>query len=179
MILDEDLETAVAALDWALHTGRIDSDDLDRILRSLPRRYWFIREWVDATCESLPESLSRTRLRLRGHHVITQVCLQNNRRVDLVIDGAVGLETDGEEFHWDRFLLDRLKDIEIMRADLIPLRLPAQVVFHDWELALAAVEAALKHGRSGNSGSEQAACACVPEFAGEPARRHPGRGGIS
>jgi len=154
VIADEDIETAVAALDWALHTARIELSDLDRILARLPTRYQYLRNWVDPACESLPESLSRTRLRLLGHHVASQAELSTAERVDLVIDGTVGLETDGEEFHWDRFLADRLKDIQILREGLIPIRLPAKVVFYNWPLAVAAIRAALPlRANFGNSGS--------------------------
>ncbi|QEE61383.1 glycyl-tRNA synthetase [Salinibacterium sp. dk2585] len=163
VISDEDAVTAVAALDWALHTRRIELSDLDRMLARLPERYRYLRDWVDPACESLPESLSRTRLRLLGHHVSSQAALRTAERVDLVIDGAVGLETDGEEFHWDRFLADRLKDIQILREGLIPVRLPAKVVFHNWPLAVAAVRAALAlRATFGNSGSCGDACSAGP-----------------
>lgn len=155
VILDEDLETAVAALDWALHTGRLEQFDFERLLLALPAALRSIREWVDARCESFPESLARTRSRMLGHHVESQVRLENGQRIDLVIDGVVGLETDGEEFHWNTFFADRLKDIEITLAGFVPLRIPAQLVFRQWDLALAAIRAAIRTRNLGNSGTQR------------------------
>ena len=47
VVLDEDLETAVAALDWAMYTNRIDLIDFERMLQQLPaslcRRAWRAR----------------------------------------------------------------------------------------------------------------------------------------
>lgn len=166
VILDEDLETSVAALDWALHTGRIELSDLDRMLKVLPRRFRHIHDWADPDCESLPESLTRTRLRLRGHHVVSQVRLDNGQRIDLVVDGVIGLETDGEEFHRDSFVADRRKDIEITLAGFVPQRYPAEVIFHSWPLAAAAVEAALHHRRVGNSGTPAARTPKTPAGTG-------------
>lgn len=175
VIVDEDVETAVAALDWALHTGRISLFDLDRILATLPARFSYLRDWVDPDCESLPESLARTRLRLLGHHVVSQVRLPTNERIDIVIDGIIGLETDGEEFHRDRFLADRLKDLHITLAGLVPLRLPAAVVFRDWDLALSAIRALSARAGLGNSGLLPGAGRGWPDIPREP--RLPSRSG--
>jgi hypothetical protein len=143
VVLDEEFETAVAALDWALHTRRLDRIDLELLVQSLPRHLRHIRDWVDERCESLPESLSRTRLRKLGHEVETQVRIGDLERIDLVIDRSVGIETDGEEFHVDRFESDRAKDIDITIARLHALRPSARMVFHRWERIVLAVDAAL------------------------------------
>jgi hypothetical protein len=143
VVLDESLETAVAALDWALHTRQIDDDDFEALIRRLPGEFRTLRDWVDPTCESLPESLSRTRLRLRGHSVVTQVPLGNAKRIDLVVDGCVGIETDGRKFHVERFEHDRHKDVEITIARLHGLRASAVMVFYEWESVELAIETAL------------------------------------
>jgi very-short-patch-repair endonuclease len=168
-VLDEDRETAVAALDWALHTARLDSVDFDRLIRALPERLRNIRDWVDPACESLPESLARTRLRMLGHSVVSQVPIAGAKRIDLVVDGVVGLETDGEEFHTLRFLQDRQKDIDIMLAGFLPLRLPAQIVFWDWQRAVAAVHAVLELRGVGNSGEPRAGPPRRPDLWAAPA----------
>jgi very-short-patch-repair endonuclease len=165
-VLDEELETAVAALDWALHIGRVDRYDLDRVIRALPERLRDIQHWVDAACESLPESLARTRLRMLGHRVTTQVPIVGAQRIDLVVDQVVGLETDGDEFHALRFLKDRQKDIDITLAGFVPLRLPAQVVFWDWPRALAAIRAAVDGRRLANSGDLRAEATNEPRSRG-------------
>ena len=139
VVLDEELETAVAALDWALHTGRLDRIDFERVILRLPRRRRWIADWVDPACESLPESLSRTRVRLAGYSVSSQVPL-DGARIDLVIEGIVGMETDGDEFHRDSFEKDRRKDVAIIRAGYLPVRASARMVFHEWPTILRAIE---------------------------------------
>ena len=139
VVLDETLETAVAALDWALHTGRLDRIDFELVILALPKNRRWIAHWVDERCESLPESLSRTRLRVAGHSVESQVRL-GGERIDLLIDRVVGLETDGEEFHRDSFERDRRKDLAIIAANYSPLRIPARMVFYEWEAVASAVD---------------------------------------
>ncbi|MGJ8722770.1 MAG: hypothetical protein ACSHW9_13105 [Salinibacterium amurskyense] len=153
-ILDESLETAVAAVDWALHTGRIDGFDFERLILSLPLGKRKIRSWIDARCESLPESLARTRLRLRGHRVEIQIPV-GLKRIDLVVNGIVGLEIDGRQFHAHTFEEDHLKAIEITIAGFHALSISARMVFTQWELFLQGLDSALAfHSRSGfgNSG---------------------------
>ena len=143
VVLEEKLETAVAALDWALHSGRIDRFDLARILLYVPANRRAIADWVDGRCESLPESLARTRLRLRGHHVDIQVTLNDLERIDLVVDDCVGMETDGRAFHLETFEADRVKDVDITINNLHPMRPSANMVFRHWPRIALAVERAI------------------------------------
>jgi hypothetical protein len=143
VVLDEDLETAVAAVDWALHTGQLDLIDFETLILRLPAERRGIREWVDPDCESLPESLSRTRLRLSGHNVVAQLPMSGGRRIDLVVDEIAAIEVDGEEHHRDRFETDRSKDIDITLMGLHSMRPSARTVFHDWGRFERAVEVAI------------------------------------
>lgn len=154
--LDEDWETTIAAFDWALHTGQIEMFDVEVIALQLPARLKPLSQWVDANCESLPESLARTRLRLEGHMVRSQVRVGHTfDRIDLVVDEVVALETDGEEFHVARFEPDRSKDLDIAIDGWHGLRPAAKHVFHDWPRVYRAVTTALAargvtiHGNSG------------------------------
>ena len=154
-ILDENLETAVAAVDWALHTGLIDGFDFERLILALPLGKRTIRTWTDGRCESLPESLARTRLRLHGHRVETQIPI-GPKRIDLLVNGIVGLEVDGREFHAHTFEEDHLKAIEITIAGFHAMSVSAKMVFTQWELFLQGLDSALaSHSQSGfgNSGS--------------------------
>lgn len=153
VILDEELETAVAALDWALHTGALDPIDFETLILSLPAERRGIGGWVDAACESLPESLSRTRLRLSGHVVVSQVPLRDGKRIDLVVDGIAGIEVDGDLYHRDRFEQDRSKDIDITIDNLHALRPSARTVFRDWDRFALAVEIALAARRPDHENS--------------------------
>lgn len=159
VVLDEQLEVAVACLDWALNSGRLDRIDFERMLLRLPAELQGIGDWTDATCQSLPESLSRTRFRLAGHEVISQVELtESGEFIDLVVDGTAGVEVDGEEYHLTRFERDRRKDLRIIAAHLHPVRPSARMVFTEWPSVLEAVQTALAdRGRPparplGNSG---------------------------
>jgi len=144
VILDESFEQAVAALDWALHLGLLDEFDLELLLLSVPRGLRHIRDWVDARCESLPESLARTRFRIAGHHVDSQVRLEETgEREDLVVDGQIGVDVDGREFHEPYFERDRSKDGVVNRAGLHAMRPSAATVFRRWDGLQRAVTVAL------------------------------------
>ena len=155
VVVDESLETAVAVLDWATHTGALDEIDFARLVRGLPAERRGIADWVDRACESLPESLARTRLRLAGHAVKTQVRLGEVQRIDLVVDGQVALEVDGEEHHRERFEYDREKDVDITLDHKHAIRPSANAVFHRWNRIARAIETALadRGVDFGNSGS--------------------------
>ena len=142
VIIDENHETAIAALDWALHAGRIDSFDFEKLIIDLPAHKRRIRSWVAAECESLPESLARTRLRLAGHRVDIQVPL-GNKRIDVVIDGTVGLEINGKQFHSHTFEEDHVKSAEMTIAGFYAMSVSAHMVFSKWNLVTRALDAAL------------------------------------
>jgi very-short-patch-repair endonuclease len=131
VVLDESTEDAVAALDWGLHSGLIDIIDLETLALALPSTKRGVVRLVDARCESLPESLARTRLAQAGHRVESQVPLGLGA-IDLVVDGVVALEVDGEEFHLTRFEADRRKDIAITRVGHHAIRASAMMVFGSW-----------------------------------------------
>lgn len=140
----ESTETAVAAIDWALRAGAIDSDDLAELARSIPARLRPRLLEVDPRCDSLPESLARTRLRAAGLRVRSQVPVPGAGPIDLLVEGVVALEVDGDEFHRDRFEHDRRKDLAITAAGMHALRPSARHVFHDWGAVLRAVRRALR-----------------------------------
>ncbi|EPR77043.1 glycyl-tRNA synthetase [Leifsonia rubra CMS 76R] len=154
VVSEEDLETAVAAIDWALYSRRLDTFGLEQLILSLPRHKRWIESWVDGRSDSLPESLARTRLRLAGHRVEIQVAV-GNKRIDMVIDDVVGLEINGKQFHADTFEEDHLKSIEITIAGFHALSVSAKMVFTQWDLFYRAVSVALAapaSRRFGNSG---------------------------
>ena len=168
VVLDEELETAVAALDWALHTDMIDDVDMARIMLHLPANRRAIADWVDGRCESLPESLARTRFRLLGYRVDIQVPLNERERIDIVVEDCVGIETDGRAFHLETFEADRTKDVDITIADLHPLRPSANMVFTKWPRIVLAVQRAIAarppRCDCGNSGTAVAAPPKAPVF---------------
>jgi len=153
VVLDESLETAIAAIDWALRTGRIERFDLELLIVGLPAEFAGLSRWADELSDSLPESLSRTRLNLAGHELRSQIPLSTGERIDLVVDDIVALEVNGEEFHVRRFEEDHRKGATTTVEGFHTLRASARMVFTDWDLVLAQVDAALAmHQHVGNSG---------------------------
>lgn len=136
-------EDAIAAIDWARRTGRLDAIDLAELALRLPRRLRALLTWSDERCDSLPESLTRSRLRRLGYCVETQVMIDHPSPVDLLVEGVVAVEVDGEEFHLHRFEEDRAKDLALTRAGKHALRPSARQVFTQWPMVLAAITRAL------------------------------------
>lgn len=154
----EPLEQAVAAIDWALASGRIDRIDRAALAERLGPLSALVAR-ADERCESLPESLARSRLRAAGLQVTSQVRWSAGlERIDLVVEGVVALEVDGEEFHRDTFEKDRWRDLALTGAGYHALRPSARQVFGHWPAVQAAVERALQargiHVHLHNSGVE-------------------------
>lgn len=144
VVLDEPFEQAVMALDWAWRSGRVDLLDFERVIARLPAELRGIREWVDPKSRSPLESGSRVRLRRRGHHVVTAVRMSDGlREIDLVVDGVVGLETDGREFHESTFESDRRKDLAMTLEGLHAIRVSARMVHELWPSIADAIEIAV------------------------------------
>lgn len=150
------ISAIIQAGGWVLgdHPLHVSVRDNAARLRSQHDRR--IRHWVDEACDSLPEGLSRTRLRLCGHTVVSQVRLGSREQIDLLVDDCVGVEVDGEEFHLARFERDRHKDATITIEKFYSFRPSARMVFDEWETVLLAIETAISmHVRApadGNSG---------------------------
>lgn len=144
VVRTESLETAVAAIDWARRTSAVAPDDLQLLSRRLPRRLRYVCDWSRERCDSLPESLARTRLMLEGHRVDVQYRISGIGPIDLVIDGRVALEVDGEQFHLHRFSADRDKDLHITTAGFHAIRPTARMVFYEWPRVLRAIRVALR-----------------------------------
>ena len=143
VIVDEELEVAVACLDWAIHSRRLDYADFVALVARLPEAYRYIAGWIDFACESLPESLVRTRARLRGHRVTSQIRIVTNERIDLAVDDIAGIEVDGEATHVNTFEKDRAKDVEATIAGFHALRPSARMVFNSFDRFYLALVTAL------------------------------------
>jgi very-short-patch-repair endonuclease len=148
-LLELSFEEAVSLLDWALSTSLLDVDELSTFLSSMPRDITAIEDWVDPQCESFLESIVRTRGRQMGRTLVSQDPLWNGQRIDLVVDGVLGIETDGREFHAATFESDRRKDVEILISGKATLRLSYTMIRDDWLRVTRAIEAALSSHRRG------------------------------
>jgi len=88
-----------------------------------------------------------------GHEVRSQIPLTSGERIDLLVDETVGIEVNGKENHLTTFERDHRKGAVIVTNGYHGLRATARMVFDDWELVEAMVEAALAmHIPFGNSG---------------------------
>lgn len=137
-------EDAVAAIDWARRAGRVDALDLAALASRLPasRRHLVVAS--SGQCHSLPESLARSRLRAAGLRVREQVLLPDDPSpIDLLVEESLALEVDGEQFHRERFLPDRTKDLAATRCGFHALRLAARHVFDEWPAVLEAIRVAM------------------------------------
>jgi len=169
-VLEESFEIAVALVDWALHGGRIEAADLRDLVARLPADARGIADWVDADSESILESVVRVRLRRAGFHVTSQVPTGFSERTDLVVDGVLGIETDGRRWHQTRFDADIAKDLGMYVEGTIPMRLSYWTIRRDWARVLAAVEAAVALHRRGRL-SRRAPRALPREVPPGPGRR--------
>ena len=142
-LLDAPFEEAVAVLDWASRTSQIGIAELESLVARLPVRLQGILGWVDPQCDSYPESIARTRLRMRGYNVTSQVPVGWLERIDLVVEDHIAIEVDGEEHHRDRFHKDRLKDLQITIEGRHGIRISVPMIRHGWDDVLAAIAAAL------------------------------------
>lgn len=145
VVIDEPFEEAVAALDWALHSGMLDEFDFEALILSLPKCLRGIRHWVDPQCESITESLARTRFRQRGHVVESQIKLETGERIDLLVDGEVGFEANSKRWHLGTFEKDHAKQITITLAGFHGISATANAILGDWERLQRAVDVALEH----------------------------------
>jgi len=137
------VEQSIVALDWARRRGRLDVLELAHLQSRLGDLGWLL-DASERRCDSLPESLARTRCSAAGWSVNPQAPWRPGlERIDLVIEGAVALEVDGDEFHRDRFEQDRERDLSISQHGLHAIRPSARQVMTRWPLVQSAVEAAL------------------------------------
>lgn len=146
--LDEDLETSVSCFDWALAAGRIDTVDLELIMKALPKPARVLRSWIDPRSQSILESVARVRLMQRGWKVTSQVGVGDFQSIDLVIEEHVALELDGRAHHELRFEADRRKDLAIAKAGRHSIRVTASMLWNHWGEVEAAIESALTARRA-------------------------------
>lgn len=140
----EPAEDAIAAIDWARRSGELDDIDLVELAARLPSALRSLVARSSGSCHSLPESLARTRLRHEGLRVREQVLLPDNPSpIDLLVNESIALDVDGEEFHRERFLPDRAKDLSATRSGFHALRPAARHVYDEWPAVLEAICVAL------------------------------------
>lgn len=122
----------LAVADSALAKGLVTRDELVFTGRRSRRRGLWLREHCDARADSMLESFARLELVEAGFRVESQVWLPGAGRVDLLVNGAVVVETDGRDFHGrdEDFVKDRRRDVAIQVLGLDVLRFAYVDVVH-------------------------------------------------
>ena len=144
--LDE--ENAIAALESTIRKRFLTSSQVAEICELAPRRlHDGIGRMIDNSGSGL-ETIARLRLERAGHEVVAQAGVPGLGRQDLLVDDAVALEIDGEEWHGqDQFASDRERDLHAARLGRRTLRLTSRHVLGDWRDTLTAIERAVKDSR--------------------------------
>lgn len=142
----------LASVESALHLGNLDEHGLEWLRASIPDRLRSTVRRLDRGAGSGLETFSRERIRDAGHVVETQVWIPGVGRLDLLVDGLVGVEADGEKWHRDRFTADRTKDIGARLWGVPILRIGRYHIFEAWDETLATLEVMLADARIASRG---------------------------
>lgn len=139
----------IASVDSALHLGLIADDQVDLIFEKLPRRYRRLRNLVDGSAESGPETYVRLILRALGARYETQVRIRGVGRVDFLVEGWLIVECDSRAHHssWEAQLRDRRRDRAAAASGYLTLRLVAEEILYSPELVRVALAGVVKNRR--------------------------------
>ncbi len=129
-------EQIVAAIESAVHERLLSRAAVASLFSRLPRRLRRLRTRLDFLSESGLESIARFRLEDLGFHVQSQVQIGPDR-VDLVIDGWLVIELDGDRWHDPA--KDRRRTNRLIRAGYRVLRFGYFDVMEQWEVTLATI----------------------------------------
>ena len=145
MVWCQSPEFVVAAADSGLRLGLLTLDEWRADIAPLPARLRALLERVNASSESIIESLMRFRLDAVGISTRSQVRIRGVGRVDLLIGERLVIELDGWEFHHDRdaFEEDRRRDAELARQGYRVLRFTYRQLTTQWARVLGAIRACI------------------------------------
>lgn len=104
-----------------------------------------IIDMIDPQSMSILETLARYYLRREGYNVVSQFHVKSVGHVDLLIEGLLGLETDGAAYHDNPtgWADDLVRNNMMMIEGLPCLRVSAQMLFQRPDLLLDWVRQAL------------------------------------
>jgi very-short-patch-repair endonuclease len=140
--LDE--ENAIAALESAIRKRFLSKPEIAQISALAPvRLHDGISHLVDNS-ESGLETITRLRLLRAGFDVVGQAVVPGLGHQDRLINDAVALEIDGEEWHGrDQSQTDRERDLHAARLGRHTIRLTSDHVLGNWPDTLTAIERAV------------------------------------
>ncbi|RAN77950.1 hypothetical protein B5P43_18105 [Bacillus sp. SRB_336] len=107
---------------------------------------------IDPQSQSIVEPVARYYLKSVGYNVQGQAAVRGVGHLDLLVEGVLGVETDGEQYHntpkgWAE---DLRRDNLLVIEGIWKLRIPAAVVLYNPELMLHWVRQALDRIESTN-----------------------------
>ncbi|WP_062304577.1 DUF559 domain-containing protein [Demequina subtropica] len=125
----------IVAVDAALHRGMISRADILRFALTDPVRRRWLYEMADGASESLLETIVRVALVEAGLSVRSQARVPGAGRVDLLVEGRIVVQTDGDEHHSSPADVaeDKRRDRACLAAKLPALRFTYREVMGDIE----------------------------------------------
>lgn len=146
---DVPAEQFIACVESALHVGALSPAGVPLVFDALPRRFRRLRRHIEPLAESGLETIARLRLARFVDDIRVQVCIDgikpNGRRgrVDLLLDGWLVIELDGEAFHEQG--RDRLRNSALVRRGYRVHHFGYDEVIHGWAKVEATVRELLRY----------------------------------
>lgn len=132
----EPAEQVAAVIESAVHEHRLSRTEAHAFVTTLPRRLLPLARKLNFLAESGLETIARLRLEDRGIRGTQQQWIAQDR-VDLVIDGWLVIEWDGDAWHDPA--RDRIRTNRLIRAGYRVLRFGYFDVIVRWEETLATI----------------------------------------
>lgn len=134
-------EQIVATLESAVHEGRLSRSQVPELFQRMPRRLRRLSARLTFLAGSGLESVARLRLEDLGMALEQQVTIGPDT-VDLVIDGWLIVELDGDEWHDP--VKDRRRTNRLIRAGYRVLRFGHRDVFDRFDETVATIHEMLR-----------------------------------
>ncbi|TFD81994.1 endonuclease domain-containing protein [Cryobacterium fucosi] len=143
---------ALAALDTALHEGRVFASEIEDIFANVPAKYRSLRGQIDARADAGQETVLRRLVLEAGFRCDIQVPIGGVGRVDLLVEGCVVVEADSYAHHksWEQHIRDRTRDRILAQQGYVTLRVLYQDIMFDPAAVVSAIAALVRVCREGN-----------------------------
>lgn len=145
----------IASIDSALNLRFLEPADLDDVFAVVPRRYRRLMRRVNGAADSGLETLLRLAAEEEGWRVDVQVRIPGVGRVDILIDGWLVIELDGDAWHDDDESrdVDRRRDAELILRGYRWQRFRHRQVVNQMPLCMEVIRTILASGRPGGAHS--------------------------